>query len=111
MTDEKYPTLRCRVSPELAERVERAAKRAGQSQSAWLRSCIEARLSATPVPRSPAARPDREQLQAAIDATEGRHRLPHLVGADGSCAGGCDPDTDALCTVGPDDPRRGRKRR
>lgn len=105
MTDDKYPVLRYRASPDHRAKVERKAKRAGISVSAWLRSTIEAALDA---PQAPPVTPDPvRQAEAFVP----RHELPHIVQGDGTCAGGCDPDVDRTCTVGPDDPRRGRKRR
>lgn len=40
-----------------------------------------------------------------------RFQMPHIIDGAGGCIGGCDPDLDALCSIGPDDPRRTGKRR
>lgn len=125
MTDDRYPTLQTRVPPELAERIRRSAARQQVSVSAWLRDRALAFLDgqtddpdertqsrSRPVSKATIAAAvagGPELVEALVDSA--RFSLPHIVGSDGSCAGGCDPDTDLLCSVGPDDPRRTGKRK
>lgn len=60
--------------------------------------------------------PSKEQLRAELDAIGAepepeRFIIAHIVQPDGSCLGGCDQYHDDTCTIGPNDPRRGRKKR
>jgi hypothetical protein len=115
--DPRYPTLQTRVPPALAERIRKAAARRNVSVSAWLRERCEVFLDGQtdkPDARTESKPPTREELRAQLDSIAAEpegYRLPHLVQPDGSCAGGCDPDLDELCLIGPADSRRTGKRK
>lgn len=85
-----------KLSPTTGAKVRRAARRRKTTPSAWIRDLIERTLAG-----EPAAEPEAPTSFA----------LPHIIGDDGACVGGCDPDLDLECRLGPDDPRRGKKRR
>lgn len=133
-------TVRFRVTAREMDAIRRKVKRRrvtdpSFSVSAYMRSLLARDLGVEPgggqVPApepTPPPKPTRDALademeyliehgerppEVTEDETESWF-LPHILLADGAghCIGGCDPDIDQCCTVGPQDERRvGRRRR